>query len=469
MLDATAGAYRTRQSEQQELAIAALAIAFVSITFVLRVLAAQGQPLTMDETFTGMITSQHNLADFIRQARRDVAAPLYYTTLWLLPLSSSDFAMRLPSWAFMMLGSALPLIWRIPGQSRSAAIAWAALLYLWLPGAIFAVQARPYALLFLVATAQTIAFARLIEKPTLQRAFVWTIVASLTLLTHYMAAALGLAQGLVLLATLRQRALKLWPSLLVLLIPIVEAVTHYRQLSYFASSDANWLPRITTANVYQYLTYGLGLLGPVLLLTALASRHLNRDEPLPRGAALAAVAGAVALCLLIAAGWNRSLLVDRYLTACAPALMLAIVTIAAGTGARLLLVVMSGTLAVYASVAAPLRIGEQSMEWAAEKLIPYHPRSLVYSLGYSGQHTIAPQTREELGAFLFRRAGVPTKAQMVTSLDGRQLIRAAGNEGAVIWVFYPEWQPVANAIAKQRHCFVASHQLACPPRPSAHD
>jgi len=461
--------FRTRRREQQELAIAGLAIAFVSITFALRILAAQGHPLTMDETFSGMITSQHSLSDFIREARRDVAAPLYYSTLWLLPLGSGDFAMRLPSWAFMMLGSALPLIWRIPGQPRSAAIAWAALLYLWLPGAIFSLQARPYALLFLVATAQTIAFARLVEEPTLRHAFAWTIVASLTLLTHYMAAALGLAQGLVLLAALRKRAMKLWPSLLVLLIPIVEAVTHYRQLSYFASSDANWLPRITSANIYQYLTYGLGLLGPVLLLTALASRHLNRGEPMPRSATLAAVAGVVALGLLIAAGWNRSLLVDRYLTSCAPSLMLAIVTIAAGTGARLLLVVMSGTLAVYASVAAPLQIREQSMEWAAEKLIPYRPTNLVYSLGYSGQHTIAPETREELGAFLFRRAGVPTKAQMVTSLDGRELVQAAGNDAAAIWVFYPEWQPVANAIAKQRHCFVAPHQLACPPLRSARD
>ena len=56
----------------------------------------------MDETFTGMIVSQHSLADFIREARRDIAAPLYYSLMWLLPLNDSDFAMRLPSWAFMI-------------------------------------------------------------------------------------------------------------------------------------------------------------------------------------------------------------------------------------------------------------------------------------------------------------------------------------------------------------------------------
>ena len=354
--------------------IAVLAIVAVVATFVLRVMAAQGQPLTMDETFTGMITSQHGLADFIREARRDVAAPLYYSLMWLLPLGTSDFAMRLPSWAFMIVGSALPVIWRIPGQSRSAAIAWAALLYLWLPGTIFSVQARPYALLFLVATAQTIAFARLIELPSLRRAFAWTACSSLTLLTHYFAAPLALAQGVILLGVLGKRALPLWPSLLLVLIPIIETLTHYRQLAFFATSEANWLPPVTFANLREYLSYGLGALGPVLLLIALGSRYLDRSEIISRGAALASLTGAVALGMLVLIGWHRSLLVDRYLTACAPALMLAVVTVAAGTGARILIVGVAATLAIYTAAAVPLSISEQSMEWSAEQTSPVPSR-----------------------------------------------------------------------------------------------
>jgi hypothetical protein len=447
--------------------IAVLAIVAVVATFVLRVMAAQGQPLTMDETFTGMITSQHGLADFIREARRDVAAPLYYSLMWLLPLGTSDFAMRLPSWAFMIVGSALPVIWRIPGQSRSAAIAWAALLYLWLPGTIFSVQARPYALLFLVATAQTIAFARLIELPSLRRAFAWTACSSLTLLTHYFAAPLALAQGVILLGVLGKRALPLWPSLLLVLIPIIETLTHYRQLAFFATSEANWLPPVTFANLREYLSYGLGALGPVLLLIALGSRYLDRSEIISRGAALASLTGAVALGMLVLIGWHRSLLVDRYLTACAPALMLAVVTVAAGTGARTLIVGVAATLAIYTAAAVPLSISEQSMEWSADKLVPFRPANLVYSLGYTAQHVLKPETRTELGEFLFRRAGVPTRARMVTTLHGRELMRAAGDDAAVIWIFYPKWQPLANAIARERHCFVAPRQLACPPLHSA--
>ncbi|MEA3080362.1 MAG: hypothetical protein QOD54_30, partial [Sphingomonadales bacterium] len=419
-------------------------------------------PLTVDETFTAVITGQSNLADFVREARRDVAAPLYYTILWLLPNAGSNAALRLPSWLFMIAASALPLIWRVPGQSRAAAIAWAALLFLWLPGAIFATQARPYALLFLVATAQTIAFARLIDEPTLRRAFAWTACASLTMLTHYMGGTLAVAQGLLLIAVLRTRALKLWPSLIVFAVPLVETVTHFRILFAVASGEANWLPRISFANLPSYVVYGFGAFALLALMVALGSRYLRRDEPISRAAALAAISGVLALAMLIAAGWGRSLIVDRYVTACAPALMLALVTVASGAAARLALVALSAALAIYAALAEPVEVREPSMEWAAEQLIPTRPQSVKFSLGYQAQRTLAMETRSDLGEYFFRRAGVPTRAELVLTLDGRELVRAAGRDSAVLWIFYPAWQPVANEIAAERHCFVRPLQLACP-------
>ena len=459
---ASAGA-RPGKPIREELVLAVLAAIAAATVLVLRIASARGLPLTLDETFTAVITSQSNLADFVREARRDVAAPLYYTFLWLLPHASSDVGLRLPSWAFIIGASLLPLIWRIPGQQRASAIAWAALLFLWLPGAIFATQARPYALFFLVATAQTIAFARLVDRPSLGRAFAWTACASLTMLTHYMGASLGLAQGLLLLATLRMDALKLWPSIILLLVPIVETVTHLQVLSSVASGDANWWPQVTLANLPAYTMYGFGAFGLLALMVALGSRYLRRDEPIPRAAAIASLSGLLALAILLAAGWGRPLIVDRYLTSCAPALMLALVTVASGAVARLALVALSAAVAIYAAAAEPIEVRETSMEWAAQKLIPFRPQSVKFSLGYKGQHTLAPETRAKLGEYFFRRAGVPTKADMVLTLDGRELVRAAGNDSAVLWVFYPAWQPVANEIAAKRHCFVRPLQLACPP------
>jgi len=447
---------------REGLPIALLAAVTMAAVLALRIAAARGLPLTIDETFTAVITGQSSLGDFVREARRDVAAPLYYTILWLLPHPTSDAALRVPSWLFIIAGSALPLLWRIPSQSRAAAIAWTALLFLWLPGGIFATQARPYALLFLVATAQTIAFARLVDRPSLSRAFAWTGCASLTILTHYMGASLGLAQGLLLVTTLRTGAVKLWPSLVLLLVPVVETVTHFRVLSSVASGDANWWPQVTFANLPAYVVYGFGAFGLLALILALGSRYLRRGEPIPRAAALASLSGVLALAILLAAGWGRSLIVDRYLTASAPALMLALVTVASGAAARFALVGLSAAVAIYAAIAEPIEVREQSMEWAAEQLIPSRPQSVKFSLGYKGQHTLAVETRAKLGEYFFRRAGVPTKAEMILTLDGRELVRAAGSDSAVLWVFYPAWQPVANEIAARRHCFVRPMQLACP-------
>lgn len=447
---------------REDALIGLLAATVTVVVLILRIYAARNLPLTLDETFTAVITSQSTLSDFVREARRDVAAPLYYTTLWLLPHATSDVGLRLPSWLFMIAGSALTLIWRVPGQSRAAAIAWAALLFLWLPGAIFATQARPYALLFLVATAQTIAFARLTDEPTLKHAFAWTACASLTILTHYMGAALGLAQGLIVLGVLRTKSLKLWPSLLLLVIPSLETITHLHVLTSVAGGDANWWPRVTFANLPSYVIYGFGAFGLIALIIALGSRYLRREEIIPRAAALASLAGLLALAMLIAAGWGRSLIVDRYLTSCAPSLMLALVTVASGAIARFALVGLSAIVAIYAAVAQPIEVRETSMEWAAEQLIPSRPQSVKFSLGYQAQHTLAPETREKLGEYFFHRAGIPAKAEMVLTLDGRELVQAAGQNSAVLWVFYPAWQPVANEIAAQRHCFVRPMQLACP-------
>jgi hypothetical protein len=447
---------------REDALIGVLAATVTVVVLILRIYAARNLPLTLDETFTAVITSQSTLSDFVREARRDVAAPLYYTTLWLLPHATSDVGLRLPSWLFMIAGSALPLIWRVPGQSRAAAIAWAALLFLWLPGAIFATQARPYALLFLVVTAQTIAFARLTDKPTLKRAFAWTACASLTILTHYMGATLGLAQGLILLGVLRTKTLKLWPSLLLLVVPALETTTHLHVLMSVAGGDANWWPKVTFANLPSYVIYGFGAFGLIALIIALGSRYLRREEIIPRAGALASLAGLLALAMLIAAGWGRSLIVDRYLTSCAPSLMLALVTVASGAIARLALVGLSAVVATYAAVAEPIEVRETSMEWAAEQLIPSRPQSVKFSLGYQAQHTLAPETREKLGEYFFHRAGIPTKAEMLLTLDGRELVQTAGQDSAVLWVFYPAWQPVANEIAAQRHCFVRPMQLACP-------
>ena len=70
-----------RRPVREELAIGLVAATAAAVVLALRLAAARGLPLTMDETFTAVITGQSSLADFVREARRDVAAPLYYTLM----------------------------------------------------------------------------------------------------------------------------------------------------------------------------------------------------------------------------------------------------------------------------------------------------------------------------------------------------------------------------------------------------
>ena len=147
--------------------------------------------------------------------------------------------------------------------------------------------------------------------------------------------------------------------------------------------------------------------------------------------------------------------------------MLALVTVAASAVARLLILAVATGLGVFAAAAAPLEIREHSMEWAVGKLIPYRPAKVVYSLANKGQETLAPETGAELGAVLFRRAGVGTKATLIPTTEGRELLAAADPDTAIVWSFAPNRQPFADAIARQRQCFVRPLQLACPPQSAA--
>ena len=57
------------------------------------------------------------------------------------------------------------------------------------------------------------------------------------------------------------RAIRLWPSLILLLVPLAETVTHFRLLFTVATGDANWLPHISFVTLPAYVIYGFGASG----------------------------------------------------------------------------------------------------------------------------------------------------------------------------------------------------------------
>jgi hypothetical protein len=442
-----------------------VAAAAAIVVTLMRFDAANGLPLWLDETFTAVISGQPTLQDFIREAHRDVGAPLYYLVMWVLP-GDSDLALRLPSLVLMLCAAALPIVWRIPNQSRSAAVTWGTLLLLWPPGGPIAFDARPYALVFFLATAQTIAFARLIARPSIGRAMLWTGAAALCILSHYFSGVLGLAQGIVLLVILRRRAFALWPALLLLVPAFVEVAVHLPVLVEFAGGSANWLPTFGPAMIAPALIYTTGSIGPVMLVLAAATRLLRRDEPIARAVLPAIIAGLGAILLLFALGWGRSLLVERYFTACVPSVLLGLVTLAGGQVGRLALIAGYTWAAVHSARTEPMTAGDSGLEEPAQYLIASRPERLVYSLGYAGQTTLAREMRQQLGEFHFRREGLTTRAELIATLEGSELVRSAGRDAAIIWFLDPGRQAQADAIARIRPCVIIKKSrgatLACP-------
>ena len=103
---------------------------------------------------------------------------------------------------------------------------WAAVLLLWLPMAVFASDARPYALLVLLGTVQAAAFCAMMREPTRTRALWWVLPTLAMGLTQYIALLPGLIQGLLLLAVHRGRAVRLWPAALPFVVLVAWAVLH---------------------------------------------------------------------------------------------------------------------------------------------------------------------------------------------------------------------------------------------------
>src|SRR6202012_1203983 len=97
----------------------------------------------------------------------DVNAPLSYAVarIWAQVAGLSDNALRFPSVVF---ASTAPLLALTPNSAipRQARMIWAALLACWIPGFVFAAEARSYALLLFIGAGSTAAYLALLEKPS---------------------------------------------------------------------------------------------------------------------------------------------------------------------------------------------------------------------------------------------------------------------------------------------------------------
>ncbi|HEX6374092.1 MAG TPA: hypothetical protein VFZ91_00050 [Allosphingosinicella sp.] len=429
-------------------------------------------PLWLDETWTAVIAGQPTWSGFWREVWLDANAPLYYLVMALAP-GEGNFALRLPSLIFMIATPLLVLAWRMPGLSSEARIAWAALLFFWTPGLLLSADARSYALLLLVGTAQTIAYARLIEGPDLRRAALWCGLAGLAVATHYFAAWLALVQGLFYLGLHRGRALRTFPALLMLAPLAAWGLYHLPRLLVYARPEIAWYDRLSLRGAVDVAAFTVGPSLPFALILAalLAASRLLPAQASGRGARWAAVAAATCLAWLLLLAMKQPFLTERYLTPLVPAMLLGVVLLARAP---------AGHAVVAALYLAAIDPGEArntleirarfGLEAPTRYLLAARPDALTYSLGYAGARVLDPGTMAQVGSYFFAQAGQKVAATLVaTGADptGELLARAAGARPAIILLYRPAQRPDLRRIGAQWRCRnvtgYRSGVLACAP------
>lgn len=392
-------------------------------------------PLWLDETWTAAIAGQPSWTAFWREVWLDANAPLYYLVMGLWP-GDGNFALRVPGLLFMVAVPVLAFAWKLPGLTREARLAWAALLFFWTPGLLFSADARSYALLLLVSTAQAIAFARLIEAPDLKRATLWCGLAGLAVATHYFAAWLALVQGVAYLALHRGRAVRTFPALLVLTPLAAWGIHHLPRLLVYARPDVVWYERLSPKGALDVAVF---VLGPSLLFALVLALILALCRGLPpeaagRGARWTALSGLAALALLVGLGMIQPFLVERYLTPLVPSLLLGVVLLARAPAGYAAVAALFLLWINPAATRGTLRLRAAfGLELPSRYLLEARPDTLAYSLGYEGARVMDPGTMAQLGRYFFEREGQRVEARMIVT--GKDLdVSMAVEDGDVVLV-----------------------------------
>jgi mannosyltransferase len=298
-------------------AVAGVAIAAIALRFPY----LGNQSLWYDETFTRSIVTAPSLDSlWFRVKLTEGTPPLYYVVTWLWAKVfgvGSDAALR--ATAGIAGAACAPVAFAALRRfvGNGAALAAAAVVAVSPMLGWYALDARAYSLLVLLALLSLWAVSLLLEDPTPRRWVAWTLVAATALWTHYFAAFLVAGEVVALLWLLPAARLRTvgWSALVALLaaplLPVLSAQSDARtdhigslpladrleqsarQLAMGPNPPRAWLEAI-----------GLVLLGAGVLGGLVAARRDPRLRPL---VAIAAIALALPLVLSVTGVEDRLL------------------------------------------------------------------------------------------------------------------------------------------------------------------
>jgi hypothetical protein len=433
--------------------------AAILVGVVHRLVFGWSAPLWLDETYTAVIASEPDVHGLFLWCRNELSGPVYYAGMWLWEklVGDGNFALRLPS-LIASLG-AIALIAVAGGPNQRERRLWAGLTAVWLPGLLFVAQARPQALLFLLATVQAIAFLRCIDRRSPRWLTIWSAVSALMILTHLHATAIIGLQALCILWTFRPRLREVWPSIAIF---AIVALWLPLQLSFVAGilkpgaalypvlglKDLLKIPYyLFAANVAAFAVVAL----VVGILVAQWTRRRSAGEPMPysRTEAMLALSGLLSVTVVVAAGFVRSSFEPRYLLPYMPSLLFGLTLVLART--RLLSGALPGfILAMWAGAAvdniatflraeAQQRLNSLEYERGSEWLMRGHARRVIFVWDNPTSALSGPVRQAEIASFFFRRAHYPVELQAIyLGRDARDPARLAAladaRDAGILWV-----------------------------------
>lgn len=385
-------------------------------------------PLWIDETYTGVIASQPTVAALVDWCRHELSGPVFYAGMWLWEkvAGNGDFALRLPSLLCSLAAIALIAVWG--GRDRRERWLWAALTAVWLPGLMFAAQARPQALLFLLASAQAIAFLRCAEGLSRRRLAIWALMGALMVLTHIHAAVITGIQLLCLAWLHRDRLRAFWP-VAAIFVPVAAWLP--LQLPFmlgFARPGVAWYATLSASDLWGTPWILLGANNAAYAVTAmvllvLAVQFAQRKLPYSRGEAMLALSGLAAVAIVIAIGLFRPSFTPRYLIPYMPALLFGLTCVLHRTRIlwgllpSIVLAVWIGpavqNAGAYASARAQQTLYPLEFQRASDWLMHAGARRVIFTWDNPTSVVTNPARQTEVGAFFFRRAGYAAEVQAV--------------------------------------------------------
>ncbi len=435
----------------------AVAISVNIAASAIKIAVGAQAPLWIDETFTGAFAAEPNLGAVFYQILHDQNAPAYYLVAHFMALhfGLSNAVLRFPA---LLFGVCAPFLCLLPTQSlaRRTRWIWFALLSLWSPTLAFSQMARGYTLLFCFCIAATIAYIRMLDRPTIGRAALWAACGGLAIVTHYFALAFIFVQGVVYLATRREQAVRTWPAALAFVPVFAWLLFHMSCILQFVGAGHAWYDRLGGAQLALIFFMFLGGV-PYAILTAALLLAVWRFAPRPglsqpkasisgSSAATAVLATILGLALVLVIAAVRPVLTPRYLFPFAPGVLLgmALLMERARLGlfrAAPLLLVATFSYSAWTYASTPALQGRtMNFQAASDDLMEAHVKRLAFLWDNPANAVEDVSQLQKTGGFFFRRRGVDVDVRPLRLQPGEDpnlsLLKAAsGKDAGILWLY----------------------------------